>query len=134
VRGVEIDMTAIVRGHRPDLTPAQVIGVIVGGIPVIASLLRAFGVYDAGPEQEQALQNAVTWGVAAAGLLFASDAGLRAARNVADARRDAAALSAPGAPRVAAEGAEEAEPAAPEELDETPEQPAVVGLRAPRST
>jgi hypothetical protein len=124
-------MTALVRGHRPDLTPAQVIGVIVGGIPVIASLLRAFGVYEASPEQEQALQNAVTWGVAAAGLLFASDAGLRAARNVADARRDAAALSAPGSPRVAVEGADEAEPPP---LDETAEQASVVDLHGPHPT
>jgi hypothetical protein len=131
VRGAKIDMTALVRGQRPDLTPAQAIGVIVGGIPVIASLLRAFGVYEASPEQEQALQNAVTWGVAAAGLLFASDAGLRAARNVADARRDAAALSAPGAPRVAVEGAEEAELAHP---DETAEQAAVVDLHGPHTT
>ena len=124
-------MTALVRGQRPDLTPAQVIGVIVGGIPVIASLLRAFGVYEASPEQEQALQNAVTWGVAAAGLLFASDAGLRAARNVADARRDAAVLAAPGAPRVAVEGAEEAEP---QDHDETAGQAPVVDLRGPHTT
>jgi hypothetical protein len=102
-----MDVTAIIRGQRPDLTPAQAIGVAVGGVPVVASLLRAFGVYDAGPEQQQALQDALSWGVAAAGLLFASDAGLRAARNIADARRDAAALSAPGAPRTSAEEAEE---------------------------
>jgi hypothetical protein len=90
-------MTNIFRGPRPDLTPAQVVGVLVAGIPVIATLLRAFGLYDVGPDQQEALEKAVIWAGVVAGLLFASDAGLRAARNAADARRGAA-PSAPGTP------------------------------------
>jgi hypothetical protein len=93
-----MSITSIFRGQRPDLTPAQVVGVLVAGVPVIANLLRAFGVYDAGPEQQQALQETMTWGSVVAGLLFASDAGVRAARNAADSRREAAALAAPIAP------------------------------------
>ena len=90
-----MSMTSVFRGQRPDITPAQVVGVLVAGVPVVANLLRAFGVYDAGPEQQQALQDAMTWGSVVAGLLFASDAGVRAARNAADAKREAAALSSP---------------------------------------
>jgi len=94
-------MSTILGGTRPDLTPAQLIGVLVAGVPVVANLLRAFGLFDATPEQEQALQDALSWGAVLAGLLFVSDAGLRAARNAADAKRDAAAL-APVAPAVPA--------------------------------
>lgn len=91
-------MTQIFRGQRPDLTPAQVVGLLVAGIPVIANLLRAFGVYDVSAEQERALTDTLMWAGVLAGLLFASDAGVRAARNAADAKREAAALSAPGGP------------------------------------
>ena len=91
-------MTSIFRGQRPDLTPAQVVGLLVAGIPIIANLLRAFGVFDATPDQEQALTDTMTWAGIFAGLLFASDAGVRAARNAADSRRDAAALSSPAMP------------------------------------
>jgi hypothetical protein len=80
-------MTSIFRGSRPDLTPAQVVGVLVAGIPVIASLLRAFGVYDLSPDQQHALRDALVWCGVIAGALFACDAGLRAARNAADAKR-----------------------------------------------
>jgi hypothetical protein len=93
-----MSMTSIFRGQRPDLTPAQVVGVLVAGVPVVATLLRSFGVYDVGPEQQQALQETMTWGSIAAGLLFASDAGVRAARNAADAKRESAALSSPMTP------------------------------------
>jgi hypothetical protein len=93
-------MTNLMRGHQPDITPAQLVGVIVAGVPVIATLLRAFGVYEVTPEQQHALQETVTWGAVLGGALFASDAGLRAARNHAHARRHAAELAAPGGPRV----------------------------------
>ncbi len=93
--------SSILRGTRPDLTPAQLVGVLVAGVPVIATLLRAFGVYDVGPDQQQALQDALTWGGVLAGLLLASDTGVRAARNVADARRDAAVLASPVTPHTA---------------------------------
>jgi hypothetical protein len=91
-------MTSVFTGQRPDLTPAQVVGVLVAGVPVIATLLHAFGVYDVSPEQQQALGEALTWGGVLAGLLFASDAGVRAARNAADARRGAAALGSHAEP------------------------------------
>lgn len=102
-------MTGITRGQRPDLTPAQLVGVALAGVPVLATLLRAFGVYDVSLEQQQALQDTVTWGGVLGGVLFASDAGLRAARNHADARRDAAALSAPTSPHALPEIDEEDE-------------------------
>jgi hypothetical protein len=91
-------MKSVFQGQRPDLTPAQAVGLLVAGVPVLASLLRAFGVYDIGPAQEEALRNAVTWACAFAGLLLASDAGLRAARNAADGRRGAAALASGAMP------------------------------------
>jgi hypothetical protein len=87
-------MSSILRGNRPDLTPAQVVGVLAAGIPILANLLHAFGVYDVSPEQQQALQDAVTWGGVLAGVLFAADAGLRASRNAADSRRHAATVPA----------------------------------------
>jgi hypothetical protein len=91
-------MLSIFRGQRPDITPAQLAGLLVAGVPVLASLLRAFGVYELAAGQEEALRNAMTWACAFAGLLLASDAGLRAARNAADSRREAAALSSPAMP------------------------------------
>jgi hypothetical protein len=93
-------MTNLMRGHQPDITPAQLVGVIVAGVPVIATLLRAFGLYEVTPDQQHALQETVTWGAVLGGALFASDAGLRAARNHGNARRHAAELAAPGGPRV----------------------------------
>jgi hypothetical protein len=91
-------MSTVFSGQRPDITPAQVMGVIIGGVPVAAALLRAFGVYDASPQQEQALMDAVPWAAAIAGLLFASDAGVRAARNAAAAKCEAAAFASPVQP------------------------------------
>jgi hypothetical protein len=104
-------MTSILRGPRPDITPAQIVGVLVAAVPVIAALLRAFGAYETTPDQQQALQDAIVWCGVTAGVLFASDAGVRAARNAADARRDVAALAAPGTPHAQA----------PEDLDDAPE-------------
>ena len=91
-------MTSILRGQRPDITPAQVIAVLIAGIPIIVNLLQVFGLFDTTPEQEQALTETMTWAGVLAALLVASDAGVRTARNVADSRRDAAALSVPGGP------------------------------------
>jgi len=59
---------------RPDITPAQIIGLV----PVVASLLKAFGVYDLSPEQQQALQDAVTAGLA----LIGADAVIRVGRSL----------------------------------------------------
>lgn len=83
-------MLNVFRGVRPDITPAQVLS----GIPIIATLLHAFGIYDLTGEQQDALAKAVEW----AFVLIGGDALLRAARNYADARRDAAALAAPDGP------------------------------------
>jgi hypothetical protein len=126
-------MTGIMRGQRPDLTPAQLVGVALAGVPVVATLLRAFGVYDVSPDQQQALQDTVTWGGVLGGLLFASDAGLRAARNHADARRDAAALSAPTAPHAVPEVDEEDE--ADVDVDDVPlDEAELDGLLGPHSS
>jgi hypothetical protein len=91
-------MRSAFTGQRPDVTPAQLVGLIVAGVPVLATLLRAFGVFDLSTEQEDALTNAVGWACGFGAVLLASDAGLRAARNAADSRRDAAALSSPAMP------------------------------------
>ena len=60
---------------RPDITPAQ----IIAGVPILASLLRAFGVYDLSKEEQDALSNATTWAMA----LIAGDAVIRFGRNLA---------------------------------------------------
>lgn len=76
-------MLNIFRGARPDITPAQ----IASGIPVLAVLLRVFGVYDITPEQQNALENAAAWGIA----LLGADAVVRFGRNYADGKTQAAA-------------------------------------------
>jgi hypothetical protein len=80
-------------GPRPDVTPAQLMGVLLVGVPVVASSLRALGVYDLSKDRQQALRDAGQWGAISAVGLFLSDAGLRAARNYADAQVQAASLT-----------------------------------------
>lgn len=87
-------MLKMFTGLRPDVTPAQAIGLLVSGVPVVANLARAFGVFDVSPAEEDALKQALTWGSVIAGALFVSDAGLRAARNAAAARTETAAAIA----------------------------------------
>src|SRR4051794_6943462 len=82
------------KGLRPSLTPAQVAGLLVAGVPLCAAVLRVFGVYDLAPEQIVALNNAIQWAAILAGALFVSDAGLRSARNHADAKVSAATAQA----------------------------------------
>jgi hypothetical protein len=84
-------------GQRPDFTLAQKIAAGVGGIPVLSNLLAAFGLWAPNAAQQDALSGAVTWGGVLAGLLIAGDAGIRGARNVSDARRDAATAMASSA-------------------------------------
>jgi len=91
-------MLSIFRGQRPDVTPAQAVALVVAGVPVVSNLLRAFGVYDPSPEQEKALGDAIQWGGITAVGLFAADAGVRAARNSADAKTYAAAVTSPTQP------------------------------------
>jgi len=80
-------------GPRPDVTPAQVIGVLLVGVPVVASSLSAIGVYDLSKDRQRTLRDAGQWGAISAVGLFLSDAGLRAARNYADAQVQAASLT-----------------------------------------
>lgn len=84
---------SIISGPRPDLTPAHLAALAIGGIPVISNLLAAFGVFTPSPEQAEALTNAVNWSVPLAGLLVGGDAVVRVARNVKDAKVQTAALT-----------------------------------------
>jgi hypothetical protein len=77
-------------GHRPDITPAQVVAVLVAGVPAVATLLSAFGIYSLSTEQQDALAGVLSWAGVLAGLLIGGDVTLRSARNMADARRAAA--------------------------------------------
>jgi hypothetical protein len=74
-------VTDLVRGSRPDITPPQVAAGVVAGIPIIASLLSAFGIYDLTEEQQDALSDAVTWAGILAASLIGGDAVVRTARN-----------------------------------------------------
>jgi hypothetical protein len=88
-------MQGLLKGNRPDLTPAQLVGIV----PVLAALLSAFGVYDLNPSQQKALEDAIQYGL----VLVAGDAALRIGRSVSDSKRDQAALlaNAESAPDVA---------------------------------
>lgn len=87
-------MPSIIQGRRPDITAAQIAAVLVAGVPSLATLLTAFGVGDLSVAQQDALSGALTWSAILAGLLIGGDATLRAARNLADAKTDAAAMTA----------------------------------------
>src|SRR4051794_32011478 len=88
----------ILQGQRPDITPAQLVAVLIAGVPIVASLLSAFGVDDRTPAQEDALAETVQWsGLLAIGLLGA-DFGIRAARNHADATVNAGVPGSPAQP------------------------------------
>lgn len=79
-------------GLRPDITPAQVTGLLVAGVPILANLLAAFGIFHPTPEQQDALIQAAKWGGVGAGTLFLGDAHLRSSRARADAHVQAAAM------------------------------------------
>lgn len=79
--------------NRPEVTTAQRLALLAGGIPIAATLLRVFGVYDLNPEQLGALNDAVQYGSLLAGALILGDAGLRVGRNVADSKVNAAAVT-----------------------------------------
>ena len=89
-------MNNLVKGNMPDVTPPQIIAMIVAGIPILAELLRAFGVYDLSVEQQDALSNAVTWAGVLAGALIGGDALLRVGRNLRKGQVEAALVSEPG--------------------------------------
>jgi hypothetical protein len=92
-----------------------VLATVVAGIPILAHLLAAFGVYDLSPQQQQALSDALTWSGVLAAALIAGDTGLRASRNLA-AAGGARHLPAPGG----------AEPGHADALPEVPEHPGPV--------
>ena|SRR5829696_2732104 len=83
-------MFSVFSGQRPDITPAMLVAII----GALVQLLRAFGVYDVTPEQQEALN--VATGLLATIVL--GDTVNRVARNHADAKRDAAALSSDAEP------------------------------------
>ncbi|MBI5104396.1 MAG: hypothetical protein HZB46_05310 [Solirubrobacterales bacterium] len=87
------------------MTPAQVIGLLSAGVPVLANLLLVFGVYDLNAAQQDALNQAVQWGGLVAIGLFGADFGLRAARNGADAKVRSTMLAATAEPPVIPVGA-----------------------------
>ena len=87
-------MLNIFRGRRPDVTSAQVAALVVAGLPAIATLLSAFDIADMSQTQQDSVADVLTWGVVLAGLLIGGDTTLRTARNVVDAKRDAAAMLA----------------------------------------
>lgn len=60
--------------RRPDITPAQ----IIAGVPVLANLLAAFGVYSLSAGQQAALTDTLTWALA----LLGADALIRVGRNL----------------------------------------------------
>ena len=75
-------MAGLTAGPRPDITPPQIIGMTVAGIPILAQLLRAFGIYDLSADAEEALSNAVNWATVIGGSLIGGDALLRLGRNL----------------------------------------------------
>jgi hypothetical protein len=94
--------------NRPSITPAQIVAVLIAGVPAIANLLAAFSVYTLNVAQQSALTEALTWAGAVAAVLIVSDAGLRSARNAADAPTEAAQATSvptgPGAVMLRADG------------------------------
>jgi hypothetical protein len=91
----------VVSGPKPAITPAQIAAGLVAGVPIIASLLSAFGVYTVSKPEQDALKQTVEWGVIFGGLLVGGDAHLRSARNKAEAAKHAAITVAFGNRRAA---------------------------------
>ena len=86
-------MLDFLKGRRPDITAAQIAAVVVAGVPGVATLLTTFGVGDVSAAQQDALSGALTWAAVLAAVLIGGDATLRSARNLADAKTDAAAMT-----------------------------------------
>lgn len=84
----------MVEPNRPAVTPAQIIALLttllVAGVPALAMLLAAFGVYTFTPSEQDAVTTVLQWGggavAAVAAVLVGSDTALRAARNNAHAK------------------------------------------------
>lgn len=112
---------------RPDVTPAQIIGVAVAAVPIVANIAQAFGVWTATPAELDSLNQAGQWAIATSGVLFIGDAAIRVGRNLADSRVDAAVHTAEGHTQAAAAAARITVAAAPApapamlgEIDEAP--------------
>lgn len=88
--------TNLVKGQMPDITPPQIVAFVIAGIPVIATLLRAFGVFDLSVEQEKALSDALTWAGVFAAALIGGDAVVRTGRNIRKGNVEAALVHEPG--------------------------------------
>ena len=86
-------MFSIFQGRRPDITAAQIGAVLVAGVPAIATLLTAFGAATSRRPAGRALRRADLVGDPRRPA-DRGDATLRAARNLADAKTDAAAMTA----------------------------------------
>ncbi|MEA2220599.1 MAG: hypothetical protein QOJ35_3225 [Solirubrobacteraceae bacterium] len=89
---------------RPKVTVAQLIATATAGVPIILSVLVAFGVH-MNKAQQDALTSALNWAIPFAGLLILGDAALRASRNHADARVRVAVAGSAGLAGTASEGA-----------------------------
>ncbi|HWI66788.1 MAG TPA: hypothetical protein VNS88_00150 [Nitrospiraceae bacterium] len=87
-------MSGLTKGPMPDVTPPQIVGLAIAGIPIIAQLLRAFGIYDLDADQQQALSDTVTWATVAGGSLIGGDALLRTGRNLRRGNVEAAVVNA----------------------------------------
>jgi hypothetical protein len=90
-----VNVTNLVKGNMPDITPSQLVAGVIAGIPIIASLLRAFGLYDLSIEQQNALNDTVTWASVFAGALIGGDAIVRTGRNVRKGTVEAALVTNP---------------------------------------
>jgi hypothetical protein len=73
--------------HRPSITPIQ----IISGVPLLANLLAAWGIFAPTQAQQDSLTNLIPWAIG----LVAADAIVRSARNIGDGMK---AKSAPPPP------------------------------------
>jgi hypothetical protein len=75
-------LKGLFKGPMPDITPPQIVAILVGGVPILAEFGRAFGLYSISLAQQAALSNAVTWAGVLAAALIGGDALLRTGRNL----------------------------------------------------
>ena len=91
-------MNNLTKGPMPDITPPQIVAMVIAGVPILATLLRAFGIYDLSLEAQQALSDALTWAGVLAGALIGGDALLRTGRNLRRGQVEAAQVVSPASP------------------------------------
>jgi hypothetical protein len=88
-----VNVKNLTGGTMPDITPPQIVALVIAGIPILATLLRAFGVFDLSLAEQQALSDTLTWAGVFAGTLIGGDAILRTGRNVRKGKVEAALAS-----------------------------------------